>query len=189
MSAVPVRQTPTPVLPILLFDDECRVCSRIAAWVVGAARTKAGLATLAVRGIGEDPDALREIHPDLVIWDAYATVHVVMPDGRLKAGGEAVAEVFRRLPACRWFAWVFAVSLLGFHPAQRVLDFAYMLLADLRPVLGCDSCGTPSPWVRPLIWVRTRLGPGFPGHAPAPQSAHLPTPPAARDRPPSEVRP
>jgi hypothetical protein len=44
------------------------------------------------------------LHPDLDIWDAYETIHVMMPDGSMKLGGEAVAEVLRNLPNTKWFA-------------------------------------------------------------------------------------
>jgi hypothetical protein len=34
-----------------------------------------------------------------------------------------------------------------------VLDIAYAVLSDVRPLFGCESCGTPGPWVRPIAWV------------------------------------
>ena len=58
------------------------------------------------------------LNPDLDIWDAYATIHVLMPDGSMKLGGEAVAEVLRDLRNTKWFAWIFAVSMFGFRPFQ-----------------------------------------------------------------------
>jgi hypothetical protein len=50
------------------------------------------------RPIGDDPEALLSLNPDLDIWGAYATIHLLMPDGSMKLGGEAVAEVLRNLP-------------------------------------------------------------------------------------------
>jgi hypothetical protein len=76
-----------------------------------------------------------------------------MPDGSMKLGGEAVAEVLRRLPATRWFAWTFEVSLFGFRPFQAVLNLSYAILADVRPLFGCESCGKPSVWLRPFFWL------------------------------------
>ena len=35
--------------------------------------------------------------PGLDIWDAYATIHLLMPDGSMRLGGEAVAEVLTLL--------------------------------------------------------------------------------------------
>ena len=81
----------------------------------------------------------RALNPDLDIWEAYATIHVLMPDGSMKRGGEAVAEVFRALPATKWFTPLFSLSVFGARPFQIVLDGGYTLLADVRPLLGCES--------------------------------------------------
>jgi predicted DCC family thiol-disulfide oxidoreductase YuxK len=136
--------------PILLFNDKCGVCHRIAHWVRMSAQSKSGDISIIVRPIGDDPDALRLLNSNLDIWSAYAIVHVLMPDCSMKLGGEAVAEVLRRLPKTRWFAWIFALNILGYRPFQAILDLAYTILADIRPLFGCDSCGTPSSWVTKL---------------------------------------
>jgi hypothetical protein len=52
------------------------------------------------------------------------------------------------LPNCRWFAWSFGLSFFGFRPFQIILNIGYDMLADIRPLLGCESCGIPSPWVK-----------------------------------------
>ena len=134
--------------PVLLFNDECNVCRHIGNWVRRSAQGKSGEPSLIVRPIGDDPQALRSLNPTLDIWDAYETIHLLMPDGSMKLGGEAVAEVLRRLPNSRWFAWLFA-----FRPFQGMLDLAYALLAHLRPLFGCESCGAPSTWMKPIRWV------------------------------------
>jgi len=139
--------------PILLFDDQCGVCRRIARWVSASARDRSGATRVIVRPIGSDPAALRALHPGLDIWDAYATIHLLMPDGSMRLGGEAVAQVLRALRSTAWFAWCFGISILGFRPFQAVLNVAYAILADVRPLFGCDSCGTPSGWVRAIRWV------------------------------------
>lgn len=139
--------------PILLFNDECGVCRRIAHWVQRSAKGKTGETSIMERPIGDDPEALRLLNPDLDIWDAYATIHVLMPDGSMKLGGEAVAEVLRNLPNSKWFAGSFAISIFGFRPFQKMLNMAYAILADVRPLFGCESCGTPSYWVRPIRWM------------------------------------
>jgi predicted DCC family thiol-disulfide oxidoreductase YuxK len=139
---------------LLLYNDECGVCRRIARWVQKSAYRKSGESPMVVeRPIGNDPEALHAIDPDLDIWDAYATIHLLMPDGSMKLGGEAVAEVLRRLPNARWFAWSFAVSLFGFRPFQLILNVAYAILADVRPLFGCESCGIPRNWMKPLAWT------------------------------------
>jgi hypothetical protein len=123
------------------------------------------------------------LNQDLNIWDAYATIHLLMPDGSMKLGGEAVAEVLRNLPSTRWFTWTFAISVFGTRPFQALLNLAYAILADVRPVFGCESCGTPSPWVRPIRWIVKWVESLFGGiHHPGP-SRHFSSLPA-RGRPP-----
>ena len=150
MSQVPQIQKQTT--PILLFNDECAVCRRIGHWVQKSAQSSSGTTSLIVQPIGDDPDALLALHPDLDIWDAYETIHLLMPDGSMKLGGEAVAEVLRSLPNTKWFAGCFAVSIFGFQPFQMTLNLSYTILADVRPLFGCESCGTPS-WLRPIGWI------------------------------------
>ena len=149
--------SPPSLTPILLYNDECGVCRRIAGWVERSARGEAGEArSVLERPIGDDPEALRSLSPGLDIWDAYATIHILMPDGSMKLGGEAVAEVLRRLPATRWFARTFEIGLFGFRPFQALLNLSYAILADVRPLLGCESCGTPNVWLRPFVWLLKR---------------------------------
>ncbi len=140
--------------PILLYNDECGVCRRIAGWVTRSANREVGGARIVVRPIGDDPDALRALDPELDIWEAYKTIHLLMPDGSKRRGGDAVAEVLRRLPNTRWFAWLFAIGIFGFRPFQLILDLGYTVLAAIRPLFGCESCGTPPIWLRPFVWLK-----------------------------------
>ena len=139
--------------PLLLFDGECGVCRHIAHWVQELARRKSGETTIEEQPIGDDPEALRLLHPELDIWDAYATIHVLMPDGSMRLGGEAVAEVLRDLPSTKWLARSFAIRIFGFRPFQMALTAAYTILADIRPLFGCESCGTGSLWMKPFLWI------------------------------------
>ena len=146
-------QSKNQTAPVLLFNDECGVCRSIANWVKKQVQTGSGAPSIVVRPIGQDPEELHTLNQDLNIWAAYATIHLLMPDGSMKLGGEADAEVLRNLPSTRWFTWTFAVSVFGIRPFQAILNLAYAILADVRPVFGCESCGTPSPWVRPIRWI------------------------------------
>ena len=144
--------------PILLYNDECAICRRIGAWVQKSAMSKSGDVSILAQPIGDNPKALRALNPKLDIWDAYATIHVLMPDGSMKLGGEAVAEVLRHLPNTKWFAWCFSIGIFGFRPCQMILNLGYLILSDLRQLLGCESCGMPNVWVRPVVkmikWVK-----------------------------------
>jgi predicted DCC family thiol-disulfide oxidoreductase YuxK len=166
----------------LLYNDECSVCRRIAAWVKRSAQDEdTGARGLVERPIGDDPAELESLRPGLDIWDAYATIHLVMPDGSMKLGGEAVAEVLRRLPATRWFARMFSIDVWGFRPFQCMLNICYAILADIRPLFGCESCGSTSRWMRPVAWAIKSLTGIFGGRRPASIKAHFaPLPLAAR---------
>jgi predicted DCC family thiol-disulfide oxidoreductase YuxK len=147
--------------PILLYNGECAVCRAIAHWVKSSAPRGAHDSNLVERPIGDDPEALRALNPELDIWDAYATIHLLMPDGSMKLGGEAVAEVLRRLPRTAWITPAFGLTAFGVRPFQKLLDLGYFVLSETRPILGCESCGTPNRWVRPIeagiAWLTTPL--------------------------------
>ncbi len=134
--------------PVLLFDGECAVCRAIARWVAAEAHDRSGMPTLRVRPIGDDPADVLALNPALDIWDAYATIHVVMPDASMRLGGEAVAEVLRRIPLTSWFTPLFGMRAFGRRPFQALMDGAYTVLADVRPLLGCESCGIQRGWVK-----------------------------------------
>lgn len=157
-------QTQNQNKPILLFDDECGVCRHIASWVRKLAKDKSDQSSILDRPIGNDPEILRKLNSNLDIWDAYATIHVVMPDGSMKLGGEAVAEVLRCLPETQWFTWIFALDIFGVRPFQAALNLAYAILADVRPIFGCESCGSPVAWVRPIRWMIDSVGTVFGAH-------------------------
>ncbi len=143
----------TSVPPLLLYDGACHTCRIIAHWVERSAERPSGPPRITVRAIGQDPAAIRRLNPKLDIWAAYATVHVLMPDGSMRQDGDAVAEVFKCLPATKWIAWLCARKVAGREPFQALLNLAYVILADIRPLIGCESCGRPSPWVRPALWA------------------------------------
>jgi predicted DCC family thiol-disulfide oxidoreductase YuxK len=191
-----MSQSPhTQTKPILLFNDECAVCRRIGHWVQRSAQSSSGETSLIVQPIGDDPDALLALHPDLNIWDAYETIHLLMPDGSMRLGGEAVAEVLRSLPNTKWFAGCFAITIFGFQPFQTILNLSYAILADVRPLFGCESCGTPS-WLRPIEritkWAKGIFG-GKRHPSPTPHFTSLAakgarTLPVAAERPPQARR-
>lgn len=191
MDAASAAAVVGPSTPVLLFDDECAVCRRMARWVRRVARNAIGERTIDVRPIGEDPEALRRLDPRLDIWKVYAKSHLLMPDGGILIAGEAVAEVLRRSPGMAWCAWMFSVRVLGMRPFQALLDLGYVILSDVRPIFGCRSCGAPALWARPFVWLvkaTHRLG----GARPAthrPNFTPLPATGNGKPRPPASKRP
>lgn len=161
----PATKPAPPARPILLFNDQCAVCRTISSWV--KREDNAGKDLIDERPIGNDPEALLAIHPGLDIWEAYTDIHVVMPDGTLKCGGDAVAEVLKRLPSQRWYAWTLDVQVAGRRPFQALLNAGYKLLNEVRPAIGCESCGggpvvwwaKPIKWTADAVrWVKAKLG-------------------------------
>jgi predicted DCC family thiol-disulfide oxidoreductase YuxK len=142
--------------PILLYNDECGVCRRIGHWVQKSANKNSGDPNIIVRPIGDDPENLKSLNANLDIWDAYDTIHLLMPDGSMKLGGEAVAEVLRNLPNTGWFNWIFDLGVFGRRPGQALLNLAYSALAGIRPLLGCESCGIENNWTKPLVLLLRR---------------------------------
>jgi predicted DCC family thiol-disulfide oxidoreductase YuxK len=143
-----------PAAPTLLYNDECAVCRHVAAWVRAPAR---GASALVVMPIGDDPDALARLHPGLDIWDAYEVVHLLMPD--------AVLGVLNLLPNMHWLTRMLDLHVAGFRPGALLVDAGYTVLADVRPLLGCESCGSSNALVqsahRTLQWLaRRRSSPG-----------------------------
>ena len=107
-----------PSTPILLFDDECAVCRRMAHWVRSVARNGIGERTIDVRPIGEDPEALRKLDPTLDIWKVYARSHLLMPDGTILVAGDGL------------------VRLAAFHPRLRHAAFPAPARSRLRDPVG-----------------------------------------------------
>jgi predicted DCC family thiol-disulfide oxidoreductase YuxK len=139
----PARTGGLTTKPILLFNEECGACRRVARWVREAAPSEAGGVGIIERPIGRDPEALRSLHADLSVRDAHATLHVLMPDGSMKLDGEAVAEVLRNLPSTKWLARAFSISVAGFRPFQMMLNMAYAVLVEMRPLLAIGSPPLP----------------------------------------------
>jgi predicted DCC family thiol-disulfide oxidoreductase YuxK len=169
--------------PILLFNGECAVCRTIATWVKTSSRSGSSTPSVIEQPIGDDPVALRVLNPNLDIWDAYETIHILMPDGSMKLGGEAVAEVLRRLPNCAWFSWMFDIKIAGIRPFQLILNLGYVVLADVRPLLGCESCGISSPWVKFVGSIIRRVQGKPAAKARAGGSVHFTSPAVHKSRP------
>ena len=125
-----------PERPTLIYDGECGMCralvARLAVWdrehrIALVPFQDEGVVTRL--GIGL---------PALA-----AAMHLVLPDGRVSAGADAVPELLRLLPgAKRWLRLVFALP--GVRPLARRV---YRWVAERRrcPVRGRPGPGAPSP--------------------------------------------
>lgn len=96
--------------PTLIFDGACELCRRAVELLRGWDREHR------LRFVPfQDEEAIREF--DLALPALAAAMHLVLPDGRVFAGADAVPELGRVLPGKRWWAWGFAVP--GVRPLAR----------------------------------------------------------------------
>jgi predicted DCC family thiol-disulfide oxidoreductase YuxK len=106
----------------VLYDGDCRFCTRSAHGIQHRfGRDRVALANFQAPGV-------LEAHPGVTHAAAMKKMHVVLPDGRVVAGAEAVA----RLAAAHvrfvgWLAWLYYVPGL-----RQLADLAYALIARFR---------------------------------------------------------
>jgi predicted DCC family thiol-disulfide oxidoreductase YuxK len=96
--------------PTLIFDGACELCRRAVELLRGWDREHR------LRFVPfQDEAAIREF--DLALPALAAAMHLVLPDGRVFAGADAVPELGRLLPGKHWWVWGFAVP--GVRPLAR----------------------------------------------------------------------
>jgi predicted DCC family thiol-disulfide oxidoreductase YuxK len=121
---------PAGARPVILFDGVCELCNSAVGWI--RARDRAGVfdylpyqsPEVARRWPGLDPAALAR------------ALHVVAPDGRVRAGADAAPWILGRLPGWRWLAVLLAL------PGVRALARpAYAWVAARRRTMpGLTRC-------------------------------------------------
>jgi len=112
-------------------------------WALVQSRRRANGArtSLIVQPLGTTREA-SVLNPDLDIWTPMKYDHVLMPDGLVKLGGEAVAEVLRRLPNTKWFAWSFATAY-SIPPCQVYSTWPTRSFRCATAVRAVRVCGKP----------------------------------------------
>ncbi len=126
---MPPAVLPRPARPTLIYDGACGLCRSAAARV--AAWDREHRVTLVPF---QDEDAVSAFGiegPSLA-----AAMHLILPDGRVFAGADAVPELLRLLPGKGWLAPWFDV------PGARILARrVYRYVAERR---HCAVRGLPS---------------------------------------------
>ena len=119
--------------PTLIYDGECGFCRQ---WVDRVRRwdRRRALALVPFQ------DQARVAALGLPLPALAAAMHLVLPDGRVFAGADAVAELLRLLEGNRWLAWPF--RLPGVLPVARRV---YAAIARRR---HCLVRGIPAREVR-----------------------------------------
>ena len=109
--------------PTLFYDGECGFC-RDAVAVLSRWDREGRIELIPFQ------DAARVAQFGLPLPALAAAMHLVLPDGRVVVGADAVPELGRLLPGKRWLTWLFAVP--GVRPIARR---AYAWIAARRRCL------------------------------------------------------
>jgi predicted DCC family thiol-disulfide oxidoreductase YuxK len=128
----------------LLYDGDCGLCMATAAWL-GRRVAARRLRLLALSDAAREP-ILGEI---VAGRDLSATLHVVLPNGRVLTGARAVLATGRLVPRWRTFAVLFDHRL-----GHVILEPIYRQVARHRRAIGRllrlpDTCPIPTVGERP----------------------------------------
>jgi predicted DCC family thiol-disulfide oxidoreductase YuxK len=121
------RGAKPPSEAVLIYDAECPMCRAAALWLMRLALSQHRLEILPCRS------PLRaERFPSITDDACMGAMQLVLPDGRVVAGADAVPELLRRIHGLGWLAAVFAVP--GMRPAARLV---YGWIARNRMRISC----------------------------------------------------
>lgn len=134
------RSVADPAKWLLLYDGECRFC------IAGSTR----LAAMARPGLIERVDlrdrALLARYPSIPSDVDYSALRLVMPNGRMSSGAEAIALALGSRPVWKLITWLYWVPGI-----RQVTDALYRWVARNRfrvmgrTTPGCESgaCALP----------------------------------------------
>ena len=97
---------------VLIYDDECPMCRASALWLMRLALSRGALEILPCRS------GVRVARfPQITEAACLAAMQLVLPEGRVLTGADAVPELLRRIRGLGWLASVFALP--GMRPLAR----------------------------------------------------------------------
>ena len=105
----------------LIYDGECAMCRASALWIMRRALDAGTLEILPCRSA-----------PRRARFPQVTDAQLVLPDGRVLAGADAMPELLRLIPRWRWIAALFALP--GMRPLARVV---YAWIARNRMRVSC----------------------------------------------------
>lgn len=112
----------------LVYDGDCDFCTR-SVRLLSRLDTRRQLTFIPL----QDPDLPRR-HPGLDPAALQRAMHLILPDGRVLAGAEALPHIARMLPLGRPFSLLFRLP-----GVMDLADRLYRLVARNRHRLGCRS--------------------------------------------------
>lgn len=114
-------------LATLIYDAECSMCRASALWLMRRALSGGALEILPCRSADR-----RERFPQVSEEACLTAMQLVLPDGRVLAGADAVPELLHRIRGWGWLAAAFALP--GVRPVARRV---YAWVAENRMRLSC----------------------------------------------------
>jgi predicted DCC family thiol-disulfide oxidoreductase YuxK len=112
---------------VLIYDAECPMCRASAMWLMRLALSRGEIEILPCRS------SVRVARfPQITEAACLTAMQLVLPDGRVLAGADAVPELLCRLRGLGWLAVVFALP--GMRPLARVV---YAWIARNRMRISC----------------------------------------------------
>jgi predicted DCC family thiol-disulfide oxidoreductase YuxK len=112
---------------VLIYDGECAMCRGSALWLMRLALSGGALEILPCRS---EPRRVR--FPRISDEACTTAMQLVLPDGRVLTGADAVPELLRRIRGLGWLAALFALP--GARPLARRF---YTWVARNRMRLSC----------------------------------------------------
>jgi predicted DCC family thiol-disulfide oxidoreductase YuxK len=111
----------------LIYDAECSMCRASALWLMRRALSGGALEILPCRS-----RVRHQRFPQVAEAACMIAMQLVLPDGRVLSGADAVPELLRRIRGWGWVAGVFALP--GIRPLARRL---YAWIAQNRMKISC----------------------------------------------------
>ena len=113
---------------VLIYDGECARCRASALWIMRLALSGGALEILPWRSAPR-----RERFPQISDAMCATAMRLVLPDGRVLAGADAVPELLQRMRGLGWLASALTLSGVAL-PARHVSGW----IARNRLRLWCD---------------------------------------------------
>ncbi len=114
---------------VLIYDGDCALCRSSALWIMRRALS-GGASELEILPCRSA--ARRQRFPQVSEEICLGAMQLVLPDGRVLGGADAVPEILLRIPRWRWLARMFALP--GVRPVARRV---YAWIAANRMRLSC----------------------------------------------------
>ncbi len=111
---------------LLLYDDECPLCSRFASWIRRLDPHNI------IRTVPLQTYALQADYPGREQLET--DVHMLGRNGEILVGGEVVRKIVEIIPAMRPFRW-----MMEGETGKKAARFAYLTMKRFRDCPGCGK--------------------------------------------------